>query len=127
MNTRYLFIVLVLGIFFVACNKKKSKDIVETRDTISALSPSLPVELSFQKLQGIWTENDEDNAIFFIKDSFLYYVENQNNPISIRFNNDTLYIEGEVPVLCKVIKLNEDSLCYIDNITNEVTRLKRKE
>ena len=97
------------------------------QDTISVPSISLPVELSFQKLQGIWTENDEDNAIFFIKDSSLYYVENQNNPISIRFNNDTLYIEGEVPVLCKVIKLDGDSLCYIDNITNEVTRLKRKE
>lgn len=82
--------------------------------------------LSFELLQGIWAENEKENALFFIKNDYLYYTEDQSHPISIKLNNDTLIIMGDVPSHCKILKLTKDSLWFIDEYNKTPTKLYKR-
>lgn len=83
--------------------------------------------LSIEALQGVWAENEEENAIFYIKGDSLYYIEHQGNPIFIKLQGDILLMMGDVPVHCKINKLTSDSLWYTDEFTEAPTKLyKRK-
>ncbi len=87
---------------------------------------TLVAKIDGKLLDGIWAENEEDNALFFIKGDSLYYVEQMENPVKIEISNDTLSIQGSLPTVCKIIKLTEDSLCYKSEFSDEITRLYRR-
>lgn len=43
-------------------------------------------------LEGVWAENEEDNALFFIEKDSIKYTDNINKPFQVRLFNDTLFI-----------------------------------
>lgn len=97
------------------------------KDTIIKTKTDNVTSLSIEALQGIWAENEEEIAIFYIKSDSLYYTENQDNPILIKLHGVTLLMMGDVPVHCKILKLTSDSLWYIDEYIKTPTKLyKRK-
>ena len=84
-------------------------------------------EMIYALLEGVWAENEYDNAVFYIKNKNLYYVENQDTPIKITVSKNSFTIMGDIPVKCKLLKLNCDSLIYIDEFSDTPTKLyKRK-
>lgn len=111
---------IALFIICVSCGNQNERKAIVSNDLNTKKE-------YFQKkdLQGIWSESQDENALFFIRGDSLWYVEDQENPIKIEVWNDTLKVLGDPPFYCRIIKLNEDSLCYIDNITNEETKLIR--
>ena len=96
-------------------------------DTIFKNEKDLTISLSIKALQGIWSLAEDENAIFFIKNDSLYYTEEQSNPVHIILNGNAFVIMGDLPVHCKVLRLTNDSLWYIDEYSDTPTRLfKRK-
>jgi hypothetical protein len=78
-------------------------------------------------LQGVWAEKKDENALFYIENKNLYYIENQDSPIPISVSKNAFIIMGDIPVKCDIVKLNCDSLIYVDEFSDIPTRLyKRK-
>ncbi len=105
--------------FFVSCNSVHKENIKK----IKVESSDQQVFLNIGSLQGVWAENKEGNALFYIKDTLQFYTENQDNPITIKIKDDILLIMGDVPEHCKIIKLTRDSLWYIDEFSATPTKL----
>jgi hypothetical protein len=80
-----------------------------------------------KRLEGIWAKNEKDNALFFIKDDSLYYIEDQNHPVSLTIKGDTLIINGDLPAKCKILKLTKDSLWFKDEFNPNITKLFRRQ
>jgi len=84
--------------------------------------------LSKQNLiQGVWAENEDENALFNIEKDSLYYLENQDEPLYYSLIGDTLFVHGDVLTKFYIVKLNKDSLWFKTNFYDEITKLyKRK-
>jgi len=78
-------------------------------------------------LQGVWAENKDENALFYIKNDSLYYIESLNKPVSCKLNVDTLIVYGDVLTKFYINKLTSDSLWFSTDYYNGITKLyKRK-
>jgi len=122
-----LFIMLIFGLI-VNCKTQEYPKVKKINITNKVQKKNMTVNLEIETLQGIWAENEYDNALFYIKQDSLYYLEQSDNPIGIKIKNDTLLFLGDVPVNCKVIHFSRDSLWYIDELTSDTTKLhKRRE
>lgn len=78
-------------------------------------------------IQGIWAENKNENAIFYIENDSLTYMENLGNTLYYRLMGDTLFIHGDMLVKYFIVKLNNDSLWLKTDFYDEITKLyKRK-
>lgn len=120
---------LSFGCILLSCNMYQNKDVNQSGKAIDSIEVNTTGAniLSIEALQGVWAENEEENAIFYIKGDSLYYTESQENPIFIKLQGDTLLMMGDVPVNCKIIKLTSDSLWYTDEFIKTPTKLyKRK-
>ena len=98
----------------------------KVHDTLIKQKKDKGTFLSIESLQGIWAENEKENALFFIKKDSLYYTEDQGHPVRIKLNYDTLIIMGDVPAHCKILKLTKDSLWFIDEFNNSPTKLYKR-
>lgn len=110
----------------ISCNGNPNKKIGQpekVNDTLTKQGITNKISVSIEALQGIWAENDNDNALFFIKADSLYYVEDQAKPIKIILNSDTFVMMGDVPAHCRILKLTKDSLWFIDEFSNTPTKL----
>ena len=79
-------------------------------------------------IQGIWAENKEDNAWYWIKNDSVFFVEQQDKPIPYEFKNDTLFMifEGYISK-DRVIRLTLDSLWIeADTPTDTIKLYKRR-
>ena len=121
LNTYLLSITCIL----LSCNGNSNDKIIQSEKAHDSIVKQ-PIPLSIQTLQGIWAENDEDNALFFIKSDSLYYVEDQSNPVKIQLNSDTLFIMEDLSVNCKILKLTKDSLWFIDEYNDSPTKLYKR-
>jgi hypothetical protein len=109
---------LILIFPMMSCNN--ASKLREKKDTIK-------VEISVTCLEGVWAENKEDNALFYIKGDSIYYLESMKHPLFCKLNRDTLIINGEVMTKFYIKKLTIDSLWFSTNFYDEVTKLyKRK-
>ena len=119
--------IIVLG-SFLSCNSVHTDNNKSTKAESSELQGNdTNAPFNIELLQGIWAENAEENALFYIKDTLLIYTENQDNPITIKLEGDTLLIMGDIPVHCKIIKLTIDSLWYIDEFSAIPTKLYKRQ
>ena len=89
LNTYLLSITCIV----LSCNGNSNTKIIQSEkahNTTIIQVITNEIHLSIQALQGIWAENDEDNALFFIKSDSLYYVEYQTKPVKSLLNSDSL-------------------------------------
>jgi hypothetical protein len=136
MKSAYLAFYLLSGIIISCSGNRNNYNTQEiAQDSIARAESEMvftdergiTIPLSIAALQGIWGLDENENAIFFIKDDSLYYTEDQSNPVHIVLNGDAFVIMGDSPVNCKVLRLTNDSLWYIDEFNDTPTRLiKRK-
>lgn len=124
-------IILSCVVLFSCSNPKTSNEdtkSVEIRDTgnkeVQAAIEKESTE-SVSLLDGVWAENKNENAIFYIKDNLLYYTEDQGNPVSVEYNKDYFIIKGSAVVKCTILKLTSDSLWYTDEFSDDTTKLVR--
>ncbi|CAL2109702.1 protein of unknown function [Tenacibaculum sp. 190130A14a] len=81
--------------------------------------------LDTKLLEGVWAESTEGNALFFIENDNITYVENLESSYPVKLNKDTLYIRfDDFMYKGKVFKLSQDSLVYKRD--NEIIRLLRR-
>lgn len=126
--------VILLVLICVACinNSNKDTNAVESSmnssrsDSLSIEEP-LVIDEGVLKLNGVWAENEEENALFMIKNKSLYYIEDQGTALPIEISGDTLTIRGELTIYCNILKVTKDSLWYTDQYSDDTTKLyKRK-
>jgi len=127
---KIIFYTNFLSIVFIAlsCNMNPNNisQAEKVLDTLTKQEIAKKTTLSLELLQGIWAENEKENALFFIKNDYLFYTEDQSHPIGIKLNNDTLIIMGDVTSHCKILKLTKDSLWFIDEFNNTPTKLYKR-
>lgn len=137
-----LFIICISIISIISCTNvsNNGKEAKKQRNSLDSLADTQNAEIGGIKviqdkvdssnsnvIEGIWAENENENALFFIKDGYLYYTENQSNAIPIEVANDTLIIKNELVVICHILKLTNDSLWFFNEYSNDTTKLfKRK-
>lgn len=79
-----------------------------------------------KNLNGGWARSQNDDPLFHIVNDTLLFAQNKTYPIKIKLEDHTVTVYGTLEFTCTIVKLNQDSLCYIDDITSELTRLTRK-
>ena len=138
------FIILMIC---VSCIRKRSTNIVKDNVTDTTMvinnelvndeneefisgslekKESMPTIIDKNLLQGVWAMSQEENALFYIKGESFVYVESQDTPYKIKLQNNILTVYADLEFHLEIIKLDQDSLCYIDDITEEITRLSRR-
>ncbi|WGH74351.1 hypothetical protein P8625_09520 [Tenacibaculum tangerinum] len=81
-------------------------------------------------LNGVCAENEEDNALFEIKDDTLRYVEYYDTPylVFIKKNKLTIrYLDNKILSESLVLKLSKDSLVLKTNEEKPLRLINRKE
>ena len=105
MNTKYLFLLLVIPLASCTSSTNKTESGIVNQ----------PIKYSVVDLEGIWGQNIDENAEFFVKSDSLYPVEYQDSPIHIKISNDTLFrFLDDWIIPDKIIKLNSDSLILMN-------------
>lgn len=124
--------ITIIILAFIACQSsntfnKQSEQIKSKETKDDTETNSIIKKIEQNPLNGIWAENQNDNALFRISNDSLYYLEDIENPVSIEYNGGNFFvINGSVPVKCEIIKLNNDSLWYLDEFNEDTTKLYRR-
>lgn len=108
-------LILILINLFFSCNNKSNKE-----DLNSLKSKKENIQIVYNNdydknlLNGVWAENEDDNALFFIKNDSINYFDVQNSIYPVSLKLDTLIIPFKDYVFKgKVLALTNDSLIYI--------------
>ncbi len=100
-------IILVLAVvILVSCKKAEEKSSVQQQDK---------VHVTFDKklLDGVWAENQEDNALFYIEDDSIYYTDSQDKPYALEFRGSYFSVHYDDYISkAELLKLTQDSLVY---------------
>ena len=124
MKRFYLFFVVLFNICISCSNLSKNSQLDGKPETnIDSIILVQKNETKNNMIDGVWAENETENALFFIKSGNLYYTEDQGNAIPIELKGGTLIIKNELTVYCKILKLNNDSLWFTDQFSNDTTKL----
>jgi len=140
------FLLIILFILLYSCNQTAkpvkhendiSNNIVSNKELDCSLTEivmedchvkeKLPSDREILKLlQGVWALNTDDNALFYIKEKTLIYTEEQTKPIKIDINDGYLVINGDVSVKCEILRINNDTLYFIDEFSDDTTKLYKR-
>lgn len=64
-------------------------------------------------LTGVWAENKDDNALFYIENDSIYFVEHQDTPFLVDLiNNEFVIYFDKYTSKNEILKLTNDSLIY---------------
>lgn len=109
MNVKTFFILTVITFSYLSCKNKKNKssEVIKANKLISLKAYDKAL------LKGVWAENKDENAFFYIENDSIYYVEHQDSPLAIDLidNQLVIYFEGFV-AKNDILKLTTDSLIY---------------
>jgi hypothetical protein len=110
-------------ILFLECgdiNHSKQYNKIVSFDSLKIISKKDKV---LYKLDGIWAENKEDNALFYIKNDSIYYLDDLK-PYHYKLINDTLtiYLDNFISKSI-LVKNTNDSLLLKELETGEIIRL----
>ncbi len=113
---------IVLMIFsLVSCKDTKEKE--------SSSVEQDKAQITFDKklLNGVWAENQEDNALFYIENDSIYYTDSQDKPYSLEFGGSYFSVHyDDYTSKAELLKLTEDSLVYKSS-TNTIRLYRRTE
>jgi hypothetical protein len=84
---------LIFFIFSLPANCQENQNTERIKSDSTILNQNINLnDLTLELLQGIWAENEEENALLFIEKDSLYYVEGQDNPVHIILKMIHLYL-----------------------------------
>lgn len=119
MNVKTFFILIVITFSYLSCKNKKNKS-----SEVNFKKDQFIEVKAYDKalLKGIWAENKDENAVFYIENDSIYYVEHQDSPLAIDLidNQLVIYFEGFV-AKNDILKLTTDSLIY--EVDHEIIKL----
>jgi len=109
-------------------NNSPENNIVEPIATPMVNNGTVVQRLDKSLLNGVWAENIDDNALFYIENDSIHYFDSTNQPAYfIDLSDDVLSIYyDDITFRGKVLKLSNDSLVY-ENEKKKMKLYKRKE
>ena len=113
---------LILLVIIISCFSCKNED--NKSPKVNFKKDQLIEVKAYDKalLKGVWAENKDDNAIFYIENDSIYYVEHQDSPLAIDLIDNQLVIYFEDFVAKNdILKLTTDSLIY--EVDHEIIKL----
>ena len=122
---------MIFAFVTLYCSSNKTTD--DYRDTTSLIKKAdekdsiYSQDYSMQKslIQGLWAVSEDANASFRVKGDSLYYFE---DPVpvffEIKMDSFIYYVDGE-KFFNKIVKLQSDSIVFIEN--GELMRLYNRE
>jgi len=114
-------VVFFIAVLLLSCNTDNEKDIKYRNIQMSK------VVIDTSLLEGVWAENEDDNANFYIKDGAMYTVEDQDVPIKIEVVGDTLITFYSDDMMTKdyIKRLTTDSLILVNTFNDTLKLYKR--
>ena len=114
---------LLIFLFFSCKKENRSNDspdttqfeITERESKEKSAIERVNQSKSFNKelLNGVWAEDKEGNALFYIEEDSIHYFEYENKAFPININIDTLLIKFDnYKFKGKILTLSNDSLIY---------------
>ncbi|WP_281988582.1 hypothetical protein [Aquimarina aggregata] len=92
---------------FVSCKETKEKE------NSSLEQDKTQVTFDKKLLNGAWAENQEENALFYIENDSIYYIDNQDKPYSLEFRGSYFSIHYDnYTSKAELIKLTKDDMIY---------------
>jgi len=113
---KYILVIVIFFIYSCKTEKKKVNSVPVINDTVD-----MKTDISNQNFQqnnvdysllnGVWGENKNENALFYIDKDSIYYIDHQDNPYYIEKRDDSLLIHiDDLIYRMKIKKLDTDSL-----------------
>jgi len=121
MKITTLLISLSVIILLTTCVQNLNQNINNGRQDVRE---SKVIDIS--QLDGIWAENEHDNANFKIKGDSMYFLEDFDNPVFIVVKNDTIYSHfDELITIDVILYLTKDSLILLNELDDTINLNKR--
>lgn len=114
------FFLYILSLF-IACSPKKEVSKLKINQTKHQQQNKIDKKL----LNGVWAENEDENALFAIRGDSLFYVEDLENPCLIKIKSDTLIwtLKDGYIIKDKILKLTKDSLILYNTEFGDTLKL----
>ncbi len=131
---RIIVLIISLTLFF-GCGLKQNQNNNNVAQEEVLKAPLITKEKAITKenlidkelLLGIWGEDIDENASFWIENDSMYFLEDQDNPAPIQVINDTLITDYEGFVTSdKIYTLTKDSLVLINEIGDTLRMVRIK-
>lgn len=115
-------------LFSFSCATKNQSDPANLKQTVSKTIEKKESTLKKSFLIGIWGTSPNENASFKIQIDTIYYPDADRR---LKYTlQDSLFVcfdeKGDTNFICKILKLNKDSLVMKDNGTEEVSAFARQ-
>lgn len=125
------YFIIILTVFSCKENKDSKIDFKQKENNVDALNGNLNSETKEQLvfdeslLSGVWGIKKNENALFYIENDSVFYIESQEKGYLVRLENRNFSIHYDDYIFnTYLIKLNKDSLVYkIEN--DKIMRLIR--
>ena len=110
----------------MGCQSNPEKAIENSTEVHKQVSITKTV-ICKELLNGIWAENEEENANFWIKDDSIYYVDFQDDPSYCQLKEDTLILDSDgFLVKWIILKLTSDSLFMTNDMIDDTLKLYKR-
>jgi len=97
-------LVILIALMFIYSCISNSKEITHKKNV-----PHIHIDKSL--LNGVWGDDSNENALFYIQNDSIYYTEQQEHPYLIDLVNDSIKIYFNDTIFSsKILKLSKDSL-----------------
>ncbi|QNL20549.1 hypothetical protein HZR84_00810 [Hyphobacterium sp. CCMP332] len=119
---RILLIVFCVIIFIIQCNSKS-----QNQTKFNNQENQTDYQNFKSQLIGVWGEQGEENALFQISNDSIYYFDHMDNPLAYELKEGVLAINYSGQILKnKIVKLNSDTLQFINPSGEHIKLYKRK-
>lgn len=105
-HTPFLFI-LILLLAVVSCHRSTDTSAYENKE-------------AKQMLQGIWVDDENENAVFWAKGDSIFYPDSSSQPAKFWIYGDSLYLQGSELSHYKITKQAEHLFKFINEMGDEV-------
>ena len=118
MKIKHILLTITIVIIGFSCKKNDIQTNQERQNDKKVYNKNL--------LTGVWAENKDDNALFYIENDSIYFVEHQNTPLPVNLiNNEFVIYFDKYTSKSEILKLTNDSLIYKSD--SDIIKLYKRE
>ncbi|WP_299314623.1 hypothetical protein [uncultured Aquimarina sp.] len=112
-------LILLIASSIVSCKEVKTEDVSSLKEN------NLQIEFDRELINGVWAEDKESNALFYIENDSIFYTGQQDKPYAIKLDKNSFSISYDNYISkAEILKLTKDSLVYVSS--KNITRLYRR-
>lgn len=110
-STQYIFLTAIVLLVMAGCRRGSDTSVNEDHQ-------------AKEMLQGIWMDDENENAVFWAKGDSIFYPDSSSQPAKFWIYGDSLYLKGSEVCHYKITKQADHLFKFINEMGDEVTLTK---